>query len=116
MSKVEIFRCRLRAQPRLSLAVGMFAIAALAAVKPMSAQTPDQAAVERRIVTRVEPEYPVTLKRLYIGGVVRVETVVAANGAVTYGRCGANTLPTLRRGYFRDAAGLVVRRAIDTGL
>src|SRR4051794_39370561 len=37
---------------------------------------------DRKIITRVEPEYPETLKRLYIGGVVRVEVVVAANGKV----------------------------------
>jgi TonB family protein len=34
------------------------------------------------VVTRIEPEYPDTLKRLYIGGTVRVEAVVAADGAV----------------------------------
>ncbi len=39
-------------------------------------------AVERKVVTRVEAEYPETLKRLYIGGVVRVEVVVGPNGAV----------------------------------
>jgi len=50
--------------------------------KPILAQTHDQSSVERKIVTRVEPEYPETLKRLYIGGVVRVEAVVAANGSV----------------------------------
>lgn len=33
-------------------------------------------------MTRVEPEYPETLKRLYIGGVVRVEIVIGGNGSV----------------------------------
>ncbi len=37
---------------------------------------------ERKVVTRVEPEYPDTLKRLYIGGVVRVEVSVSSNGTV----------------------------------
>jgi len=37
---------------------------------------------ERKLVSRVEPEYPDALKKLYIGGVVRVEVVVAANGTV----------------------------------
>ena len=41
-----------------------------------------QNAAERKVVTRVEPEYPDTLKRLYIGGVVRVEIVVGSNGNV----------------------------------
>lgn len=37
---------------------------------------------DRRIVTRVEPDYPDALKKLYIGGVVRVEVQVAPNGSV----------------------------------
>ena len=36
---------------------------------------------ERRVVKRVEPDYPETLKRLYIGGVVRVQVVVAPDGS-----------------------------------
>ena len=41
-----------------------------------------EGASERKLVARVEPEYPDTLKRLYIGGVVRVEIVVNGNGNV----------------------------------
>ena len=41
-----------------------------------------ESAVDRKVVSRVEPEYPDTLKRLYIGGVVRVEIVVGGNGNV----------------------------------
>ena len=37
---------------------------------------------ERKIVSKVDPEYPDALKRLYIGGIVRVEVVVATNGTV----------------------------------
>ena len=37
---------------------------------------------DRRVITRVEPDYPDALKKLYIGGVVRVEVKVAPNGAV----------------------------------
>jgi TonB family protein len=37
---------------------------------------------DRRVVTRVEPDYPDALKKLYIGGVVRVEVQVAPNGSV----------------------------------
>lgn len=37
---------------------------------------------ERKLVTRVEPEYPDALKKLYIGGIVRVEVQVAPNGTV----------------------------------
>jgi TonB family protein len=45
-------------------------------------QTYDQVPGERKIVSRVDPEYPATLKRLYIGGVVRVAVLVAPNGIV----------------------------------
>jgi TonB family protein len=37
---------------------------------------------DRKVVARVEPEYPETLKRLYVGGVVRIEVVVNAQGKV----------------------------------
>ena len=37
---------------------------------------------DRKLITRVEPDYPDALKKLYIGGVVRVEVQVAANGSV----------------------------------
>jgi TonB family protein len=41
-----------------------------------------QATTDRAVITRIEPEYPDTLKRLYIGGTVRIETVVAPDGTV----------------------------------
>lgn len=49
---------------------------------PASSQSSDQEGSERKVVSKVEPEYPETLKRLYIGGVVRVEVSVSANGTV----------------------------------
>jgi len=61
---------------------GAFACAALICIRPVAAQTHDQTTIERKVVTRVEPEYPETLKRLYIGGVVKVEAVVLPNGTV----------------------------------
>ena len=39
-------------------------------------------ASDRKVITRVEPAYPATLERLYIGGVVRLEVVVSASGTV----------------------------------
>src|SRR5437660_520170 len=51
----------------------------IAPMTPLWSQTKYDA--ERRVVKRVEPEYPSTLKRLYIGGVVRVEVVVAPDGS-----------------------------------
>jgi TonB family protein len=50
--------------------------------KPLCSQTTDEMESNRKVIRRVEPEYPETLKRLYIGGVVRVKTTVAANGIV----------------------------------
>jgi TonB family protein len=34
------------------------------------------------VISRVEPEYPAALKRLFIGGVVRIEILIAPNGFV----------------------------------
>jgi len=42
----------------------------------------DSNSSDRKLITRIEPQYPATLERLYIGGVVRLEVVVAANGTV----------------------------------
>jgi TonB family protein len=81
MSYRPIASCRVRTEcGRLFLAVVL--VGAVLVSKPLAAQTHDQTTVERKVVNRVEPEYPEALKRLYIGGVVRVEAVVAPNGAV----------------------------------
>jgi TonB family protein len=37
---------------------------------------------QRRLITRVEPEYPETLKRLSIGGTVRLQVTISARGNV----------------------------------
>jgi TonB family protein len=58
------------------LPVPVFTIALLAL--PALGQVP----AERKVITRTEPDYPDTLKRLYIGGVVRIEAVVAPDGTV----------------------------------
>lgn len=47
-----------------------------------AAQTYEPVDGERKLVSRVDPDYPDALKKLYIGGVVRVEVVVAPNGTV----------------------------------
>ncbi len=36
----------------------------------------------RKLITRVEPDYPETLQRLYVGGIVRLEVTISANGNV----------------------------------
>jgi TonB family protein len=47
-----------------------------------AAQSYETSGEERKVIKRVDPEYPDALKRLYIGGVVRVEVQVAPNGTV----------------------------------
>src|SRR5579863_980625 len=47
-----------------------------------AAQTYETGGDERKVVSRVDPDYPDALKKLYIGGVVRVEVLVAPNGSV----------------------------------
>jgi TonB family protein len=40
--------------------------------------------VERKLITRVEPEYPETLKRLDIGGTVRLQVTISPKGYVEH--------------------------------
>jgi TonB family protein len=47
-----------------------------------AAQTYENSPGERKVLNRVDPDYPVALQKLYIGGVVRVEVVVAPSGSV----------------------------------
>ena len=58
----------------------LLAMAIVCLGMPLWSQAPDGPA--RKVITRVEPKYPATLERLYIGGVVKLEVVVAANGTV----------------------------------
>ena len=37
---------------------------------------------ERKLIYRVEPEYPPDLKRIRVGGYVRVDATISSNGAV----------------------------------
>jgi len=62
---------------RLGMFLGPILIGTLS-VSPTDAQT----AKGRKVMTRIEPEYPETLKHLYIGGIVRIQAVVAPNGTV----------------------------------
>jgi TonB family protein len=73
-----------RASRRRSLLplLGLLTLSALLHVAPLAAQSHDPGSADRKVITRVEPEYPDALKRLYIGGVVRVEVQVAPNGVV----------------------------------
>jgi bla regulator protein blaR1 len=50
-------------------------------VDPAAAQA-DNDYSGRKLVVRVEPEYPETLRRLNIGGIVRLEITISAKGNV----------------------------------
>ena len=61
----------------LVLLVGFFVLTT--ASPALHAQTENNA---RKIVYRIEPEYPAELKRIGIGGYVRVEATISPSGAV----------------------------------
>ena len=63
---------------RAGLLAGLFACVVSV---PLWSQS-EEGASERKVITRVEPKYPPTLERLYIGGVVRLQVDIAANGTV----------------------------------
>ena len=82
MLKGLVASCRPQRACRLLLTAGMLMMPVFVSVAPLTSQTHDENASEKKPITRVEPDYPETLKRLYIGGVVRVEVLVAQNGVV----------------------------------
>jgi protein TonB len=102
-----------RAYRRCGLVLLLSAMAAWGALNAASlaAQTYDQETSARKVLSRVEPEYPDTLKRLYIGGVVRVEVLVAPNGTVKSTRLlggspilGQSTMKALKQWKYAPAA------------
>jgi protein TonB len=82
MLKHEVVNGRSNIKRGLLLALSLLALSLLCNSASLMAQAHDQNPSDRKVLTRIEPEYPDALKRLYIGGVVRVEVVVAPNGAV----------------------------------
>ena len=63
------------------LCLGTLVVASLIGT-PLVSPADAQATKERKIITRVAPEYPEALKQYFIGGVVHVQAVVAPNGTV----------------------------------
>jgi TonB family protein len=55
--------------------------ASLEGVKTLAIGVPS-GSTERKLITRIEPDYPETLKRLNIGGTVRLRVVISAKGNV----------------------------------
>ncbi|MFZ0733800.1 MAG: energy transducer TonB [Candidatus Sulfotelmatobacter sp.] len=62
--------------------LSLVALCGLWSAVARAAQTYETSGDERKVISRVDPDYPDALKRLYIGGVVRVEVQVAPNGTV----------------------------------
>jgi len=82
MQKREIAIPRTQNPCRLLVACILLLSSALFPSMPTLAQSSEQNSSDRKVISRVEPEYPDALKKLYIGGVVRVEVQVAPNGTV----------------------------------
>jgi TonB family protein len=57
-------------------------ICSLGLTLPPASRAQTENTKDRKLVTRVEPQYPETLKRLYIGGVVRLELAISPRGTV----------------------------------
>jgi TonB family protein len=82
MLKREVVNRRTQNESRFLVAFLLLMMSVLFLSLPLAAQSSEQDSSDRKVITRVEPEYPDALKRLYIGGVVRVEVLVAPNGLV----------------------------------
>ena len=92
--------------------VAMSLVLLAAFVAHSRAQIYDQGDNDRKVVNRVDPEYPDALKKLYIGGVVRVEVQVAANGSVRSAKLlggspilGQSTMKAIKQWKYAPAAG-----------
>jgi TonB family protein len=66
----------------LRLAVCLAALVMATAVFTSAQQGSTAAKSERKLVTRVEPEYPAVLRARQIGGTVRLEVTITAKGTV----------------------------------
>lgn len=75
-------RTRLVSRGGVVFVLSMVALCGLWSGVARAAQTYETSGEERKVISRVDPEYPDAMKRLYIGGVVRVEVQVAPNGTV----------------------------------
>lgn len=66
----------------LSVVAGLLGISMCTNLNALSPQTKEHDGSDRKLITRIEPEYPETLKRLYIGGIVRIQVTVDPSGKV----------------------------------
>jgi len=67
----------------LSAGLGLTLLLCFAQVSLSTAQVQTVAKSGRKVVHRVEPEYPVIVRHAHIGGSVRLTITVLANGDVT---------------------------------
>jgi protein TonB len=74
--------CSLNKAVQALLVAGTMVAGLAGASRAAAPQAREREASDRKIVSRVEPEYPETLKRLYIGGIVRIQVTVDPAGKV----------------------------------
>jgi TonB family protein len=71
---------------RRALVVALLSVAAFISGLPLIARAQEENASKqdstRKVQTRISPDYPDVARRMKIGGVVKVQLVVAPNGAV----------------------------------
>src|SRR5271167_2040337 len=60
----------------------IIAAALFAALSTRTSTAQTQGHAERKVVSRIPPFYPEMAKRMHLGGVVKLEVVVRANGTV----------------------------------
>ena len=65
---------------RVGISIVAAALFAALSAQASTAQTPGH--VERKVVSRIAPFYPEIAKRMHLGGVVKLEVVIRANGTV----------------------------------
>lgn len=105
------------------LLLSVVALASLLGGWARAAQSYETSGNERKVLNRVDPDYPDALKKLYIGGVVRVEVQVSPNGAVKSTKLlggspilGQSTMKAIRQWKYAPAAAdetLTVRVEFD---
>lgn len=72
-----------KATPKTALVIfGLTLLLALAPVSTANAQVAEMDKSKRKVVRTVEPEYPKLIRHSHIGGVVRLNVTVLANGDV----------------------------------
>jgi TonB family protein len=69
---------------RASVLIAVAALFATLGAGTSAAQT--QSHAERGVINRIAPSYPEAAKRMHVGGVVKLEVIVAANGRVESAR------------------------------